>query len=176
MTPPGEEGRPAFELKPISPESVHEALEKAEHYRLLNEPSQAESICLDILAVDPEHQGALVCLLLALTDQFPHRLGAAFREAMEVARRLEGEYARAYYEGIIWERRAKARYRLGGAGSGHEAYDGLHRALERYARAIELRPAGNDEAILRWNTCVRLLEREPQIRPAPEDTFRPLLE
>lgn len=165
-----------FELKPISREGVEEALEKAEHYRLLNEPGQAESICLDILAVDPHHQGALVCLLLALTDQLPHRLGTAFREAMDVVPRLESEYARAYYEGIIWERRAKARHRLGGAGSGHEAYDGLRRALELYERAIELRPEGNDESILRWNTCVRLLEREPQIRPAPEDTFQPFLE
>jgi len=168
--------RREFELKRLSPDAIGEAHEKAEHYRLLNEPGQAESICLDILEVDPDHQGALVTMLLALTDQFSHRLAAAFREAMEVVPRLEGEYARNYYEGIIWERRAKARHKRGGPGAGHEAYDGLRRALDLYARAIELRPEGNDEAILRWNTCVRILDRDPHLRPAPEETFRPLLE
>lgn len=168
--------RPEFELRRLSPEAVHEAHEKAEHYRLLNEPAQAESICLDILAVDPDHQGALATLLLALTDQFAHRLAAAFREAMELVPRLDTEYARAYYEGIIQERRAKARHKRGGPGAGHEAYDCLRRALELYAKAIELRPEGNDEAILRWNTCVRILDRDPHLVPAPEETFRPLLE
>lgn len=168
--------RPGFELKRLSPEAVPEAHEKARHYRLLNEPVQAESICLDILAVDPEHQGALVTLLLALTDQFPHRMAVAFREAMEVVPRLDDEYARAYYGGIVWERRAKARHKRGGPGAGHEAYDALRRALEHYERAIALRPEGNDEAILRWNTCVRILDREPSLRPAPEDSFQPFLE
>lgn len=165
-----------FELKPISRAGLQEALEKAEHYRLLNEPTQAESICLDILAVDPDHQGALVTLLLALTDQFRHRLGPAFREAMEIVPHLDSEYARAYYGGIIWERHAKARHKRGGPGAGTEAYEGLRNALEHYARAIELRPEGNDEAILRWNTCVRILERDPHLKPAPRETFQPLLE
>jgi len=43
-----------FELKTLSPESVPRALAKAERYRLLNEPVEAESICLDVLAVDPQ--------------------------------------------------------------------------------------------------------------------------
>jgi hypothetical protein len=34
-----------FDLKPISIASIPRALEKAERYRLLNEPEQAESIC-----------------------------------------------------------------------------------------------------------------------------------
>src|ERR1700722_16262182 len=58
------------DFKPISPDAVPLALEKAERYRLLNEPAQAESICLDVLAVDPDNQRALVMLLLALSDQF----------------------------------------------------------------------------------------------------------
>ena len=59
-----------FQLKPIAKTSIPRALEKAERYRLLNEPRQAESICLDILAVDSSNQAALIILLLALTDQF----------------------------------------------------------------------------------------------------------
>ena len=70
-----------FDLKPISAAGIGEALEKAERYRLLNEPSLAESICLDVLRIDPENQHALVMLLLALTDQFGH--GAARRQSHE---------------------------------------------------------------------------------------------
>ena len=57
-----------FDLKSISIEGVPKALEKAERYRLLNEPSLAESICVDILTVLPAHQQALISLLLARTD------------------------------------------------------------------------------------------------------------
>ena len=42
-----------FELKPLSQKPLPAALAKAERYRLLNEPSEAESICQDILAVEP---------------------------------------------------------------------------------------------------------------------------
>jgi tetratricopeptide (TPR) repeat protein len=165
-----------FELRPLSKEAVGEALEKAERYRLLNEPSLAESICLDILNVEPENQRALTTLLLSLTDQFPNRLSEAFREALDTLPRLEGEYARVYYEGLIWERRAEALHNRDAPGAAHQAYDEFRRALELYGRAIDLHPEGNEEAILRWNTCVRILERDPQLHEGPGDTFRPLLE
>lgn len=166
----------SFELRPLSRGAVGKALEKAERYRLLNEPAQAESICLDILAVEPDNEAALVTLLLALTDQFTTRLGAATRDARDLLGRFTTDYHRAYYEGIIWERRAKALQARGGSGSGYRAYAGLRRALECYDRAIELRPEGDDESILRWNSCVRILDRQPELRPAPEDTAQPLLE
>ena len=165
-----------FELRPLSKEAVGEALEKAERYRLLNEPFLAESICLDILAVEPENQRALVTLLLARTDQFPKRLSKALRGALEIVPRLDLEYARVYYEGLIWERRAETLHHRDVPGAAHKAHDGLRRALELYRRAIDLRPEGNEEAILRWNTCVRILERDPHLQEAPEDTFQPLLE
>jgi hypothetical protein len=165
-----------FELRPLSKDAVVKALEKAERYRLLNEPFLAESICLDILDVEPEHQRALVTLLLARTDQFPNRLSTAFRGAQEIVPRLEGEYARVYYEGLIWERRAKALYNRHVPGAAQQAYDGFRRALELYRHAIDLHPEGNEEAILRWNTCVRIMERDPKLEEAPEDTFQPLLE
>ena len=55
-----------YELKPISREAIPRAIQKAERYRLLNQSWAAESICLDILEVDPENQQVLVMLVLAL--------------------------------------------------------------------------------------------------------------
>src|SRR3712207_2871802 len=103
-----------FELKAISREAIPLALEKAERYRLLNEPAEAESICLDVLAVDPENQRALVMLLLALTDQFHGGPAECLSQAQEVVPRLRGEYERLYYTGIIWERYGQARLLQGG--------------------------------------------------------------
>ncbi len=165
-----------FELKPLSKEALPAALEKAVRYRLLNEPMQAESICRDILRVDPDHQEALINLVLALTDQFNQRLAVNFAEAEKIVGRLGEEYARLYYRGIMCERRANAHHRHGGPGSGPVAYDWLRRAMEQYERASELRPPGNDEAILRWNTCVRLIRRHRELRPAAAETFHPMLE
>ena len=59
-----------FTLKKIETSGIAHALEKAERYRLLNDPAQAESICRDVLEVEPAHQDALRHLILALTDQF----------------------------------------------------------------------------------------------------------
>src|SRR5713226_3245347 len=98
-----------FEIKTLSPEAVPRALAKAERYRLLNEPGEAESICRDALDADPGNQEALVTLLLALTEQFDDDATTAVTDAWTCAERIRGEYERAYYTGIIWERRAKAR-------------------------------------------------------------------
>jgi hypothetical protein len=153
-----------FALKPISPSSIPAALAKAEHYRLLNEASEAESICRDALEVDPGNQQARICLVLALTDQIPTD-PRAFAEAIGNATHLESAYGRAYYAGIAWERRAKARYHAGGHGAKHQTYDWIVRALRLFEEAEKLRPEGNDDAVLRWNTCVRLLEQHRDISP-----------
>jgi hypothetical protein len=163
-----------FELKALSKEAVPRALEKAERYRLLNEPAEAESICLDILAVEPGNQQALVVLLLARTDQFEESENLA--GAREVLARLRDEYSRAYYAGIIHERRAKAQLRRGHPGSGHIAYEAIQEALRAFETAETLRPAGNDDALLRWNACVRLLESRPNLGPAPQERFEAPLE
>ena len=164
------------QLKRLSAEAVPAALEKAERYRLLNEPTEAESICRDILEVEPDNQKALRTLFLALTDQFRRHLAAAMTEAREVLERLEEGYHRTYYEGILWERRAKACLRKSGPHNGHIAYDSLNRAMECFESAAEQRPAGNDDALLRWNTCVRLLEANPKLRPAPRQAIPHQLE
>jgi hypothetical protein len=156
-----------FELKSISVQSIPEALAKVERYRLLNEPSLAESICLDILAVVPDHQQALISLLLARTDQFPSNVHA--KAAQEVLAQIKGDYERAYYAGIIWERLGNARVRQAGSGGGAAAYHALREAMDHYERAIQFAPPGNDDAILRWNTCARVIMQNPDIRPLPDE-------
>src|SRR5437867_3875019 len=162
------------ELKTISRDAVPQALEKAERYRLLNEPAQAESICLDVLAVEPENQRALVTLLLALTEQFRTGPPDCFHQAENVLRKLHGEYERLYYSGIIWERRGHAHAIKGGPGSATVSYDWVHRAMGFYEQAEKLRPPGNDDAILRWNSCLRLCQRY-QLHPEEEVAFQPVL-
>src|SRR5260221_13493617 len=123
------------DLKPLSREAIPAALAKVERYRLLNEPEQAESICLDILAVDPENQPALIMLLLALTDQFHYGPAECFTQAKAVLDKLRGEYERLYYRGLIWERRGHALAQGGHLGSGVAAHDWLREAMERFEQA-----------------------------------------
>jgi hypothetical protein len=163
-----------FELKRLSREAVPRALEKAERYRLLNEPAEAESICQDVLRVDPDNQEALVALLLALTDQFQH--GLAVREARDLLPRIADPYERLYYEGLVCERQAKVQLEHGGPGSGFAAYEWFREAMTCYERAEAIRPAGNDDAMLRWNTCARALMRSPQLAPPPRESLEPQLE
>src|SRR5438552_829425 len=130
-----------FELKSLSQSTIPEALERAERYRLLNEPSQAESICLDVLRIDPQNQRALIMLLLSLTDQFGGEVSPA--RAREVLARITGEYERAYYGGIISERSARARLKQRLPGSNFVVYRELRDAMQRYEEAESLRPGGN---------------------------------
>jgi hypothetical protein len=157
-----------FALKPIHADAIPQAIRKAEQYRRLNEPGQAESICLDILAIDSENQDALRLLILALTDKFSRSGGSvAVDQARRHLQRLTAEYDRNYYAGIICEREAKAH--LGRGRASTHAYDGFRRAMDHYQKAEALRPPGNDDAILRWNACVRAIRRE-RLRPREEET------
>ena len=162
-----------MQLKPITAAGVSAALQKAERYRLLNDSSAAESICLDILQVEPDNQQALIALLLSITDQFSDELADGVRRAREVLPRLKDEYKRAYYAGIISERRAKAQLHRGSLGSAEVAAEWFHDAMRWYEQAEAIRPAGNDEAILRWNTCVRMLSRHERAE-TPRD-YEPAL-
>jgi hypothetical protein len=164
-----------FELKQLRRDAVPEALEKAERYRLLNEPSEAESICLDVLLVDPDNQKALVTLLLALTDEFAS--GGSVEQARAVLPRLREEYDRHYYSGIICERRAKTLMKNDMTGSRSIAYDWFREAMTWFEKAEALRPAANDDAILRWNTCARILMSNADLRPLVEEPgYEPVLE
>lgn len=165
-----------FELKPLSKEGVPRALERAERYRLLNEPAEAESICLDILRADPENQQALVSLLLALTDRLSKEYAVGITQPEEVLPRLRDPYERAYYAGVICERRGKAHLSRGHPGAEFDAYHWFHGALEWYEKAETIRPPGNDDAIIRWNTCARILMRNHRLEPRPVEEPGPGLE
>ncbi len=154
-----------FELRPLSAAAIPAALAKAERYRLLNESGQAESICQDVLAIDPDNQDALAMMILAITDQFRDE-GTAVHvgRAERLVPGLRDAYTQAYYGAIINERRARAAL---DAGRATMAYEWLLGALHGFDRAIGLRPAGNDDAVLRWNACVRALQHLPA--PAQAD-------
>ena len=162
-----------FELKGISTEAIPEALAKAERYRLLNEPAQAESICEDILRIDPNNQKALVTLVLSLTDHMESR--ATAHQAQAWLLRLTGEYERNYYAGIIAERLGRSYLGYKGHGYAFQAYECFREAMEYFEKAETLHPPGNDDAILRWNACARTLNNHPELRPRPEESYEPII-
>ena len=164
-----------FELKRLSKAAIPAALDRAERYRLLNEPAQAESICLDILAVEPDNRQAIVLLLLALSDQFSENIVDNLDRAWSLLSRMGDEYLQAYYQGILFERQARVYMRRASPGSGFSAYDLFREAMHLYEKAERIRPAGNDEALLRWNTCARTI-MAGRLEERPIDDFRPMLE
>jgi hypothetical protein len=147
-----------YQLKPIKKESVPLALEKAERYRLLNEPWMAESICLDILDSDPGNPKAIITLLLSNTDQFNAASMINVQQSRELLSKLPDEYSREYYAGIICERQGHSILGTNNPEREHIAYEWLADAMDHYEKAESRSPAGNDDAILRWNTCVRLMQ------------------
>jgi hypothetical protein len=160
------------ELKRISKEAIPRAVQKAERYRLLNQSWATESICLDILEVDATNQPVIVMLLLALTDQFAAETFDLTRRARALLARMTDPYQRAYYEGIIHERLAHAQLAHTALQAEAMAYESLRSAMEAFERAEKLRPPGNDDAILRWNTCARALERLRLVE-RPEGEYEP---
>ena len=165
-----------FKLKPISKEAIPRAITKAERYRLINQSWAAESICRDILEIDPANQQVLVMFVLALTDQLADDHGHVMKVVQETLPRISDPYQKAYYTGIASERSGQALLHRGGLGSGAMAYDALREAMMWYERAESIRPAGNDDAILRWNTCARLIGGNSQLAPHTESAYEPALE
>jgi hypothetical protein len=164
-----------FELKSLHTEAVPAALKKAEHYRLLNEPMQAESICRDVLQLEPSNRQALITLVLALTDQFSSDASLRAAEARQLVDSLRDEYERTYYTALVCERRATAYLERGSHGSKQLAYDWYRQAMDWYEKAEPIRPPGNDDAVLRWNTCARLIMQR-RLEPAEEPAYDPALE
>ena len=168
--------RTGFELKPISRDAIPRAIQKAERYRLLNQSWASESICLDSLEIDPDNQQVLIMLVLALTDQHSGVAASGVQRAKEYLARIRDDYQRAYYTGIIAERRGQALLASGGMGSGAMAYESLREAMDWYEKAEAIRPAGNDDAILRWNTCTRVLSGNSHLAPSVDTGYEPVLE
>ena len=157
------------DLKKLSKEAIPAALEKAERYRLLNEPGEAESICHDVLATDPENQQAIITLLLAITDRFEKGYSVGDTQAKELLSRIKAEYDHAYYSGIVSERRAKAKLRQNTPDCRFQAFDLFHQAMAAFEQAEKIRPPGNDDALLRWNTCARIISRNKLVAREEED-------
>ena len=156
------------QLKSISKGGIAEALAKAKHYRYLNQAEEAESICRDILAVDPENQMALRLLGLAITDQFTGGIADRHSEALGCFEKLTSAYERSYYLGILHERRAKAQLCVGHMA--HSLLASFERAMQCFEDAEKMRPPGNDDALLRWNRCLRLLQSIPELSREQEST------
>lgn len=162
----------ALQLKQVTAAGIVQSLEKAERYRVLHEPSQAESICRDILEVDRTNQHALRALVLALTDQVTAGNGRdKALDARATIARFEDAFDRAYYTGIVYERESRALLDRPTAVRS-AAYDGFRQAMECYEHAEALRP-GNVDAKLRWNSCARAIESE-RLEPEPPQRELPL--
>ncbi len=157
------------QLKTISKSGVREALAKVQHYRYLNQADEAESICRDILAVDAENQMALRQLGLALTDQFSGAISDRYKEAESCFEKLTSPYERSYYLGILYERRANAQLRAGHMA--HSLLMSFENAMRCFEEAEKVRPQGNDDALLRWNRCLRLLQTLPEFSGGESDSF-----
>lgn len=149
-------------LKSLKGHDLVAALEKANVYRALNQPEEAESICQDILAVEPANQAAQKTLGLAITDRLAES-ALLFDEAMKVFGKLTDEYERKYHQGIAWERLGKARLSRGEA---HGALTSLEHALEHYEEAEALGPKNAADPVLRWNRCVRLIQGNRALQDA----------
>lgn len=158
-----------LKLKTISKDGVAEALSKVELYRYLNEPEEAESICNDILAADPENQIAQRLLGLTITDQFEGQTSDRYAEAEKIFQALTDPYERIYYLGLLQERRAKAQIRAGRPA--HMLVGSFQEAMRCFEEAEKIRPPHNDDAVLRWNRCVRLLEKTGEVQGESLESF-----
>src|SRR2546428_6400630 len=134
-----------YALKHIVPSGIPAALEKADKYRELNQPAEAESICRDVLAIEAENQLAHRILGLALTDQFAASTGTRFSEAQQAFARLRDPYERAFYGGLACERQANAQLAAGLPLA--SIPPPFHHAPAPNPDAAPLRPAGHDDAI-----------------------------
>ena len=155
-----------IELRPLNSEAIPAALEMAKSYRLLGEPDQAESICLDILDAEPGHQEALIILVLSLADRFSgDQMIPAFERARETVGRLDDQYCKSYYSGIIFERRARHHFGKGLPGSGAVAYEWYVKAMNAFGQALASCDPNNQDALLRWNSCARFINSHPELKP-----------
>jgi hypothetical protein len=157
-----------LELKALPLCQTSTALAMAQCCRDVSEPEEAESICLDLLRVEPENQEALVLLLLARTDLLDEGLPGGVDRAREPLSKLIAEYDRAYYAGVICERQARYLLRSRGRHTSFIAWDWFQYAMDHFEEAARLLPERVEPA-LRFNACVRLIERNRHCVPSPED-------
>ncbi len=165
--------RHPLELKKLADKNLDAAIALAKHYRDLNQPEEAESICRDVLDVAPSNIDAWRTLGLALTDRFPTAWMTLFDDACAAFAKLPGEYERVYYVGIAWERYAKAQLE---AGRAHNALHAFEEAMTRYEEASKLAVKDDPAPILHYNRCVRAITTHPELARASETPHEPKYE
>lgn len=162
-----------YELKKLADKNLEAAIALAKHYRDLNQPEEAESICRDVLEVAPKNLDALRTLGLSLTDRFPNAWMSLFEEACTLFKMLPDDYERAYYVGIAWERYAKAQLESGRA---HNAIHAFEEALAKFEEASGLAAKDDPAPILHYNRCVRALTTDPELTRASTVPHQPKYE
>ena len=60
--------------------------------------------------------------------------------------------------------------------AGSMAFEWIRKAMASYERAETLRRPGDDDAVLRWNSCVRMLTDHPEMHAHPEPEPESMLE
>jgi len=158
-------------LKSISAAAIPGALKLAREFRKLGHPQMCESICLDVLQAEPANQDALRLTLLASTDQFGADSANHETAARAALRQLTSEYDRAYYDGYILHRSAQSAIAQDSGAAARTVYELLTRAMASFEAAERVRPAGDDNAILMWNSCQRLLQATPHSGPRETQAF-----
>jgi tetratricopeptide (TPR) repeat protein len=153
------------ELKRLKDKNLATAITLAKHYRDLNQPDEAESICRDVLEVAPDNVDALRTLGLAMTDRFGSHWMSLFEDACAAFKKLPTDYERAYYVGIAWERYAKAQTE---AGRAHNAVHAFEQALGFFEEASKHAAKDDPAPILHFNRCVRALTGSPDLAAAAE--------
>jgi tetratricopeptide (TPR) repeat protein len=154
-----------YALKRLLRANIEAAIAKGAHYRSLNQPEEAESICRDVLDVEGSNQAAWKLLGLAITDRFATREVGLLEDAIAAFERLDDDYERVYHVGVAWERAAKAHLERNEA---HSAVTAFEHALSFFERAEGMRPDSPDP-VLRWNRCVRILASHPSLRAAIDE-------
>ena len=162
-----------WNLKRLADKNLGAAIALAKHYRDLNQPEEAESICRDVLEVAPKDVDALRTLGLALTDRFSSEWMSLFEDACAAFEQLPSEYERIYYVGIAWERFAKAQLE---AGRAHNAIHAFEEAMARFEAAATHATKDDPAPILHYNRCVRALTTHPELTRASHVPHAPKYE
>ena len=141
---------------------------------MLNEPGEAESICLDILETDPENQPALITLLLALTDRFSKGYGVSDTQANHCSRGSRANTSAPTTRGF-WPSAGPRRNSRRDTPGPVITPTMIVRSDAAVREGRNVRPPGNDDALLRWNTCARMMAKN-KLAARDEDRTEPVLE
>ncbi|MEO8649509.1 MAG: hypothetical protein ABI539_10115, partial [Acidobacteriota bacterium] len=91
----------------------------------------------------------------AMSDRFGKDYAVGDTHINDFLVKLVDPYEKTYYTGIVYERRAKAVLNSGGV----NAYELFVQAMNWFEKAEAIKPSGNDDAVLRWNGCARIINR-----------------